>query len=143
MAADGICFLTYSDLRIQLGINTKGCKSNWFKRIEQHCIINIAMSRKVKPEFIISRQYYLQDSNISEKKLRKKQWIAFYSDKLNFSYFGHILFNDQILMVEHWIHNIKDDSISPSIQVPVLVQCTGCELKDIQSRSKRKTANNR
>ncbi|GBB96322.1 hypothetical protein RclHR1_27260001 [Rhizophagus clarus] len=46
-------------------------------------------------------------------------------------------------MVEHWIHNINDDSISPSIQAPVLIHCSGCKLKDIQSRSKRKMANNR
>ncbi|GES77902.1 hypothetical protein GLOIN_2v1766738 [Rhizophagus clarus] len=65
----------------------------------------------------------------------KKQWVAFYSDKLDSSYFGHILSNDQTPMVKHWIHNINDDSISPSIQVPVLIKCTGCELKDIQSRT--------
>ncbi|GES83459.1 hypothetical protein GLOIN_2v1790829 [Rhizophagus clarus] len=49
----------------------------------------------------------------------------------------------RIRLVEHWIHNINDDSISPSIQVLVLIKYTGCELKDIQPRSKRKTANNR
>ncbi|GES89271.1 zinc finger BED domain-containing protein RICESLEEPER 2-like [Rhizophagus clarus] len=75
------------NLQIWLGINTKGHKPNWFKRIEQHCIINIVILRKVKPEFIISRQYCLQ--------------------------------------------------------VSVLIQCTSCELKDIQSRSKRKSDNNR
>ncbi|GBB93182.1 hypothetical protein RclHR1_21260003 [Rhizophagus clarus] len=64
-------------------------------------------------------------------------------DKLDSSHFDHILSNDQTPIVEHWIHNINDDSISPSIQAPVLIKCTGCELKDIQPRSKRKTANNR
>ncbi|GBC05316.1 hypothetical protein RclHR1_06180001 [Rhizophagus clarus] len=67
MAADGIRLLIYSDLQLQLGISTKGHKLNWYKQIEQHCIINIAMSRKVKPKFIINRQYYLQDSNFQLK----------------------------------------------------------------------------
>ncbi|GET00817.1 RNA-directed DNA polymerase from mobile element jockey-like [Rhizophagus clarus] len=128
MAADEIHLLTYSDLQIQL---------------EQHCIINIAISRKVQSEFTISRQYHLQGSKVSDKILRKKQWVAFYSDKLNSSHFGRILSNDQTPMVEHWIHNINDDSIFPLIQALVLNKCTGCELKDIELRSKRKTANNR
>ncbi|GBB87650.1 hypothetical protein RclHR1_14100004 [Rhizophagus clarus] len=126
-----------------LGISTKSYKPNWYKWIEQHCIINIAISRKVQSEFTISRQYHLQGSKVSDKILRKKQWVAFYSDKLNSSHFGRILSNDQTPMVEHWIHNINDDSIFPLIQALVLNKCTGCELKDIELRSKRKTANNR
>ncbi|GBB90976.1 hypothetical protein RclHR1_18050001 [Rhizophagus clarus] len=114
MAADRLRLLTYSDLQIRLGISIKGHKPNWYKRIEQHCIINIALLRKVKSEFTINRQYHLQgNKNLEEKAM------------------------------EHWIHNINDDSISLSIQAPVLIKYTGCELKDIQPRSKRKTANNR
>ncbi|GBB90433.1 hypothetical protein RclHR1_01740010 [Rhizophagus clarus] len=124
-------------------ISTKGHKPNWYKWIEHYCIINIAMSRKVKSEFIINRQYYIQGSKVSEKVLRKKQWVAFYSDKLDSSHFSRILSDNQTPIIEHWIHNINDDSISLSIQAPVLIKCTGCELKDIQPRSKRKTANNR
>ncbi|GES75537.1 hypothetical protein GLOIN_2v1766738 [Rhizophagus clarus] len=40
-------------------------------------------------------QYHLQGSKVSENILRKKQWIVFYSDKLDSSYFGRILSNDQ------------------------------------------------
>ncbi|GES81881.1 hypothetical protein GLOIN_2v1786842 [Rhizophagus clarus] len=112
MATDEIHLLTYSDL---LGISTEGRKPNWYKWIKQHCIINIVISRKIKLKFIINRQYYLQGSKVSDKNLRKKQWI----------------------------YNINDNFISSSVQVPVLIRCTGYELKNIQSRSKRKTANNR
>ena len=57
IASGGDRLLNFRDLRTTLNINTKGRKPNWFKIIEQKCLINVISSRKLKVKFHIGKNY--------------------------------------------------------------------------------------
>ncbi|RGB41193.1 hypothetical protein C1646_752455 [Rhizophagus diaphanus] len=48
--------------------------------------------------------------------------------------------NDKVL-IKHWIQDIIDNTISPSMNLPIIKKCRGCDVKTELSRSKRKNSN--
>ncbi|EXX72164.1 hypothetical protein RirG_071880 [Rhizophagus irregularis DAOM 197198w] len=37
--------------------------------------------------------------------------------------------NEDKIRIEHWIQNLENDQISPSVQLPILKKCGECEVK--------------
>ncbi|CAB4406006.1 unnamed protein product [Rhizophagus irregularis] len=99
--------LNYRDLRITLGINTKGRKPS---------------------------------CNDLVPKVKKRNWLAFYHEKNAVTYLGRVI---EIGVVEHWIYDIGVNKISPSVQLPIIKKYSGCDLKEIHTKSKRKSVKQR
>jgi hypothetical protein len=71
---------------------------------------------------------------------RKKEWCVTWHDKIQLSIIGHIKqkYNNEVA-IEHWIHNTQNDNILPSIQIPIVKKCTGCEISIMDIKNKRKS----
>ncbi|RGB27914.1 hypothetical protein C1646_768497 [Rhizophagus diaphanus] len=130
--------LNFRDLRTTLGINTKGRKPSWFKVIKQKCLLEKDFSRRLKGEFHMERSCKsIRNDLIIEVK--KRNWLAFYHEKNAMAYLGRVIeIGKEGTIVEHWIHDIGVDNISSSVQLPIIKKCTGCDLKKIYTKSKRK-----
>ncbi|PKK57060.1 hypothetical protein RhiirC2_798736 [Rhizophagus irregularis] len=125
-----------ADLRITLGINTKGRKPSWFKFIEQKCLLEKDLSRKLKSKFHTERNYKCI-SNDLVSEVKKCNWLAFYYEKNTVAYLGRVIkTGTEGMVVEHWIHDIGVDNISPSMQLPIIKKCSDCDLKEIHTSYK-------
>ncbi|PKY37365.1 hypothetical protein RhiirA4_450213 [Rhizophagus irregularis] len=138
ISSGGDRLLNYRDLRITLGINTKGRKPSWFKFIEQKCLLEKDLSRRLKGEFHTKRSYK-SISNDLVSEVKKRNWLAFYHEKNAVAYLGRVIeTGTEGMVVEHWIHDIGVENISPSVQLPIIKKCSGCDLKEIHTKSKKK-----
>ncbi|EXX57945.1 hypothetical protein RirG_202450 [Rhizophagus irregularis DAOM 197198w] len=111
MSSDGIRLLRYKDLKHRTKINTQGRIPSWFKFIETKLIEDPLKSKKVKTDYQL--EYNIHSVNTKINNLKTKNWIT--------------TFHDQI----------ENDQISPSVQLPILKKCGGCEVKTNQIRNKR------
>ncbi|PKY52450.1 hypothetical protein RhiirA4_425285 [Rhizophagus irregularis] len=143
ISSGGDRLLNYRDLRITLGINTKGRKPSWFKSIEQKCLLEKDSSRRLKSEFHMERNYKCISKDLIPE-VKKRNWLAFYHEKNAVAYLGRVIETGiEGTIVEHWIHDIGVDNISPSVQLPIIKKCSGCDLKEIHTKSKRKSVKQR
>ncbi|PKK61788.1 hypothetical protein RhiirC2_718175 [Rhizophagus irregularis] len=143
ISSGGDRLLNYRDLRITLGINTKGRKPSWFKSIEQKCLLEKDSSRRLKSEFHMERNYKCISKDLVPE-VKKRNWLAFYHEKNAVAYLGRVIETGvEGTIVEHWIHDIGVDNISPSVQLPIIKKCSGCDLKEIHTKSKRKSVKQR
>ncbi|CAB5374838.1 unnamed protein product [Rhizophagus irregularis] len=143
ISSGGDRLLNYRDLRITLGINTKGRKPSWFKSIEQKCLLEKDSSRRLKSEFHMKRNYKCISKDLVPE-VKKRNWLAFYHEKNAVAYLGRVIETGvEGTIVEHWIHDIGVDNISPSVQLPIIKKCSGCDLKKIHTKSKRKSVKQR
>ncbi|CAB5367294.1 unnamed protein product [Rhizophagus irregularis] len=113
MLSDGIRLLRYKDLKYRTKINTQGRIPRWFKFIETKLIEDLLKSKKVKTDYQLG--YNIHSVNTKIDNLKTKNWIT--------------TFHDQI--------DLENDQISPSVQLPILKKCGGCEVKTNQIRNKR------
>ncbi|CAB4443903.1 unnamed protein product [Rhizophagus irregularis] len=109
ISSGGDRLLNYRDLRITLGINTKGRKPSWFKFIEQKCLLEKDLSRRLKDEFHTERSYK-SISNDLVSEVKKRNWLAFYHERNAVTYLGRV----------------------------IETGTEGCDLKEIHTKSKRK-----
>ncbi|CAB4462627.1 unnamed protein product [Rhizophagus irregularis] len=143
ISSGGDRLLNYRDLRITLGINTKGRKPSWFKSIEQKCLLEKNLSRRLKSEFHMERNYKCISKDLVPE-VKKCNWLAFYHEKNAVAYLGRVIETGvEGTIVEHWIYDIGVDNISPSVQLPIIKKCSGCDLKEIHTKSKRKSVKQR
>ena len=68
-----------------------------------------------------------------------------FCEQVDMPIIGRVLnkLEDDKIRIEHWIQEIKDETIFPSVQLPVIKKCRGCEIKTDQARSKRNKLNTR
>ncbi|RGB38228.1 hypothetical protein C1646_755958 [Rhizophagus diaphanus] len=111
--------LKYKDLKHRIKINTQGRIPRWFKFIENMLIEKPLISKKVKSKYQL--EYKHIDDYINEDNLKIRQWIVTFNDQVN----GSIL----------------DDTIFPSMNLPIIKKCKGCDVKTEVSRSKQKNSN--
>uniref|UniRef100_U9TKT2 Uncharacterized protein n=1 Tax=Rhizophagus irregularis (strain DAOM 181602 / DAOM 197198 / MUCL 43194) TaxID=747089 RepID=U9TKT2_RHIID len=131
--------MNQQDLRITLGINTKGRKPSWFKSIEQKCLLEKDSSRRLKSEFHMERNYKCISKDLVPE-VKKRNWLAFYHEKNAVVYLGRVIETEvEGTIVEHWIHDIGVDNISPSVQLPIIKKCSGCDLKEIHTKNQSKS----
>jgi hypothetical protein len=96
-------------------------------------------SRKLKDIFNIGKKYQILSYDPTPIKLKKRNWITFYHETNAAAYFRKVIDIDNgIITVEHWIHDIGVDNVSSSVQLPIIKLCSGCELKELHTKSKRK-----
>ncbi|EXX54959.1 hypothetical protein RirG_229720 [Rhizophagus irregularis DAOM 197198w] len=128
MSSDGIRLLRYKDLKYRTKINTQGRSlvgSNPLK------------SKKVKTDYQLG--YNIHSVNTKIDNLKTKNWITTFHDQTGKPIIGRVLDNpnEDRIRIEHWIQDLENDQISPSVQLPILKKCGGCEVKTNQIRNKR------
>ncbi|CAB5338006.1 unnamed protein product [Rhizophagus irregularis] len=138
MSSDGIHLLRYKDLKYRTKINTQGRIPNWFKFIETKLIEDPLKSKKVKTDYQLG--YNIHSVNTKIDNLKTKNWITTFHDQIGTKpIIGRVLDNpnEDKIRIEHWIQDLENDQISPSVQLPILKKCEGCEVKMNQIRNKR------
>ncbi|PKY60229.1 hypothetical protein RhiirA4_483710 [Rhizophagus irregularis] len=137
MSSDGTRLLRYKDLKHRTKINTQGRISSWFKFIESKLVEEPLKSKKVKIDYQVGYNAYSVDTYIDN--LKTKNWISTFHDQIGKPIISRVLDkpNENIISIEHWIQDVESDQISPSVQLPIIKKCGGCEVKTIQNRSKR------
>ncbi|CAB5311854.1 unnamed protein product [Rhizophagus irregularis] len=137
MSSDGIRLLRYKDLKYRTKINTQGRISRWFKFIETKLIKDPLKSKKVKTDYQLG--YNIHSVNTKIDNLKTKNWITTFHDQIGKPIIGRILDKpkEDKIRIEHWIQDLENDQISPSVQLPILKKCGGCEVKMNQIRNKR------
>ncbi|GBC54306.2 ribonuclease H-like domain-containing protein [Rhizophagus irregularis DAOM 181602=DAOM 197198] len=134
MSSDGTCLLRYKDLKHRTKINTQGRIPSWFKFIETKLIEAPLKSKKVKTDYQLG--YNIHSVDIKIDNLKTKNWITTFHDK---PIIGRVLdnSNEDKICIEHWIQDLENDQISPSVQLPILKKCGRCEVKMNQIRNKK------
>ncbi|EXX58418.1 hypothetical protein RirG_198160 [Rhizophagus irregularis DAOM 197198w] len=138
MSSDGIHLLRYKDLKYRTKINTQGRIPNWFKFIETKLIEDPLKSKKVKTDYQLG--YNIHSVNTKIDNLKTKNWITTFHDQIGTKpIIGRVLDNpnEDKIRIEHWIQDLENDQISPSVQLPILKKCEGCEVKTNQIRNKK------
>ncbi|CAB5379749.1 unnamed protein product [Rhizophagus irregularis] len=137
MSSDGIRLLRYKDLKHRTKINTQGRIPRWFKFIETKLIEDPLKSKKVKTNYQLG--YNIHSVNTKIDNLKIKNWITTFHDQIGKPIIGRVLDNpnEDKIRIEHWIQDLENDQISPSVQLPILKKCGGCEVKTNQIRNKR------
>ncbi|CAB5360707.1 unnamed protein product [Rhizophagus irregularis] len=137
MSSDGIRLLRYKDLKYRTKINTQGRIPRWFKFIETKLIKDPLKSKKVKTDYQLG--YNIHSVNTKIDNLKTKNWITTFHDQTGKPIIGRVLDNpnEDRIRIEHWIQDLENDQISPSVQLPILKKCGGCEVKTNQIRNKR------
>ncbi|PKC58605.1 hypothetical protein RhiirA1_540992 [Rhizophagus irregularis] len=131
MSSDGIRLLRYKDLKYRTKINTQGRIPSWFKFIETKLIKDPLKSKKVKTDYQLG--YNIHSVNTKIDNLKTKNWITTFHDQTGKPIIGRVLDNpnEDRIRIEHWIQDLENDQISPSVQLPILKKCGGCVMKDI------------
>jgi hypothetical protein len=63
-----------------------------------------------------------------------------WNDQIQTSIIGQIKQKyDNELLIEHWIHDIQNNDISPLIQTPFVKKCNRCKISIMDIRNKRKS----
>ncbi|CAB5374283.1 unnamed protein product [Rhizophagus irregularis] len=137
MSSNGIRLLRYKDLKHRIKINTQGIIPSWFKFIETKLIEDPLKSKKVKTDFQLG--YNIHSVNTKIDNLKTKNWITTFHDQIGKPIIGRVLDNpnEDKIRIEHWIQDLENDQISPSVQLPILKKCEGCEVKTNQIRNKK------
>ncbi|GBC53991.2 hypothetical protein RIR_jg15967.t1 [Rhizophagus irregularis DAOM 181602=DAOM 197198] len=137
MSSNGIRLLRYKDLKHRIKINTQGRIPSWFKFIETKLIEDPLKSKKVKTDFQLG--YNIHSVNTKIDNLKTKNWITTFHDQIGKPIIGRVLDNpnEDKIRIEHWIQDLENDQISPSVQLPILKKCEGCEVKTNQIRNKK------
>ncbi|PKK65766.1 hypothetical protein RhiirC2_785683, partial [Rhizophagus irregularis] len=135
--------LRYKDLKNRFNISTKGRISTWFKQLETIFITDRKLSSKVKNEFIIGRHYQFISPSIENVNVKSRDWIATYTTITDEAVIARIIdIKHDSLIAEHWIQDANKE-ISPSVQLPVIKKCNGCDLKSFHTRSPRSSVKKR
>uniref|UniRef100_U9UFY7 RNase H type-1 domain-containing protein n=1 Tax=Rhizophagus irregularis (strain DAOM 181602 / DAOM 197198 / MUCL 43194) TaxID=747089 RepID=U9UFY7_RHIID len=94
-------------------------------------------SKKVKTDYQLG--YNIHSVNTKIDNLKTKNWITTFHDQIGKPIIGRVLDNpnEDKIRIEHWIQDLENDQISPSVQLPILKKCGGCEVKTNQIRNKR------
>ncbi|CAB5358458.1 unnamed protein product [Rhizophagus irregularis] len=95
------------------------------------------MELKVKIDYQLG--YNIHSVNTKIDNLKTKNWITTFHDQIGKPIIGRVLDNpnkDKI-HIEHWIQDLENDQILPSVQLPILKKCGRCEMKTNQIRNKR------
>ncbi|CAB5372051.1 unnamed protein product [Rhizophagus irregularis] len=143
LSSDGNRMLRYKDLKNRFNISTKGRIPIWFKQLETIFITDHKLSRKVKDEFNIGRHYQFISPSIENVNVKSRDWIATYTKITDEAVIARIIDNQHdSLIAEHWIQDVKEE-ISPSVQLPVIKKCNGCDLKLFHTRSPRSSVKKR
>ncbi|PKK67661.1 hypothetical protein RhiirC2_783241, partial [Rhizophagus irregularis] len=101
------------------------------------------LSRKVKEEFNIGRHYQFISPSIENVNVKSRDWIATYTTITDEAVIARIIDNKHdALIAEHWIQDVNEE-ISPSVQLPVIKKCNGCDLKSFHTRSPRSSVKKR
>src|SRR5436305_12191210 len=110
-------------------INTQGRVPKWFKSVEHRLIEDPLTSKKVKSIYQLEYTTIEDKANIND--LKSRNWIAEFSKQMNKAIIERILNKPdcQKVMIEHWVQEITSDKISPSLQLPIIKRCGGCEIK--------------
>ncbi|CAB4437826.1 unnamed protein product [Rhizophagus irregularis] len=140
MSSDGMRLLRYKDLKHRIKINTQGRIPSWFKFVENKLIEEPVKSKKVKNNYQLGYSLYNEEMNID--KLKTKNWITTFHNQIGKPIIGRVLDKpkEDQLWVEHWIQELEDDQLSPSVQLPIIKKCGGCEIKTNQIRNRRSNA---
>ncbi|EXX58696.1 hypothetical protein RirG_195570 [Rhizophagus irregularis DAOM 197198w] len=143
ISSDGICLLRYKDLKHRMKINTQGKIPGWFKTIEKKLIDKPLISKKVKS--IYQLEHNLIENNVDSEEFKSRNWIATFNDQVNTSIIGRIIDkpDNGKFVIEHWIQEIENDTISPLLQLPIIKKCRGCEIKTDRTRNRRNNSNMR
>ncbi|RGB27524.1 hypothetical protein C1646_769005 [Rhizophagus diaphanus] len=80
---------------------------------------------------VVLLRHSLIENNVDSKEFKSKNWIATFNDQVNTLIIGHIIdkSDNGKFVIEHWIQEIENDTISPSLQLPIIKKCRGCEIK--------------
>jgi hypothetical protein len=137
MSSDGTCLLRYKDLKHRTKINMQGRIPGWFKFIESKLIEEPLKSKKVINDYQLGYNLYNVDVKIAN--LKTKNWITTFHNQVGKPIIGCVLDkpNEDKVRIEHWIQELEDDQLSPSVQLPIIRKCRGCEVKTNQVRNKR------
>ncbi|PKY26376.1 hypothetical protein RhiirB3_472997 [Rhizophagus irregularis] len=143
ISSDGICLLRYKDLKHRMKINTQGKIPGWFKTIEKKLIDKPLISKKVKS--IYQLEHNLIENNVDSEEFKSRNWIATFNDQVNTSIIRRIIDkpDNGKFVIEHWIQEIENDTISPLLQLPIIKKCRGCEIKTDRTRNRRNNSNMR
>ncbi|PKY57015.1 hypothetical protein RhiirA4_477754 [Rhizophagus irregularis] len=125
MSSDGMRLLRYKDLKHRIKINTQGRIPSWFKFVENKLIEEPVKSKKVKNNYQLGYSLYNEEMNID--KLKTKNWITTFHNQIGKPIIGRVLDKpkEDQLWVEHWIQELEDDQLSPSVQLPIIKKCGG------------------
>ncbi|PKY56245.1 hypothetical protein RhiirA4_476395, partial [Rhizophagus irregularis] len=102
-------------------------------------ICNVSQYRKSQ----LFRNYIFAAPSLSVDtyidNIKTKNWISTFYDQIGKPIIGRVLDkpNEDIISIEHWIQDVENDQMSPSVQLPIIKKCGGCEVKTSQNRSKR------
>ncbi|CAB5371762.1 unnamed protein product [Rhizophagus irregularis] len=132
-----IRLLRYKDLKHRTKINTQGRIPRWFKFIETKLIKDPLKSKKVKTDYQLG--YNIHSVNTKIDNLKTKNWITTFHDQIGKPIIGRVLDKpkEDKIRIEHWIQDLENDQISPSVQLPILKKCGRCEVKTNQIRNKK------
>ncbi|RGB28176.1 hypothetical protein C1646_768154 [Rhizophagus diaphanus] len=112
-----------------------------FKYVKNKFIENLLILKKVKNEYQLN--YNWLDNNADKSDLKIRNWIATFHDQMNKSIIGYIINkpgNDKEL-VKYWIQEMTNNTISSSVQLPIIKRCRRCNIKTDQVRKSNAKSN--
>ncbi|CAB4392573.1 unnamed protein product [Rhizophagus irregularis] len=112
-----------------------GKTPGWFAALEQLVLDSPNLSRRLKSEWSLSatKQFALPMPTVDISRDKKFEWVVVWDQYAKHAIFGHIVnkyAQTNSIIVQHYMHFIDGDVISPSYQKPIGTACQGCSINN-------------
>src|SRR5277367_3315848 len=125
-----------NDLSVSQATLTKfGKQPFWHHQLESIVLAHPLTSRQVRLQFTtgIDKSFLTYIRNPDTSRLAKKDWVSVWNDEINQAVLGRICIKDTLqasIILEHWIHHIDNDTLSPTYNKPLVTRCPGCQINN-------------
>ena len=106
----------------------------WFQRLERHVLFDQHTSRRLKLVFCTPEKALPSPLQVPDmSRIRQREWVALFHNTVHKVIIGRVrtksVFANSVV-VEHWLHSVDNNQVSPSYLKTIVQPCPGCDIHD-------------